>query len=297
MSSALPPFPSDAVCICLAPTGMVPTKSLTPHVPVDVNEIVEEVLQAAELGVTYIHLHAREETGAPSLDPERYGKIIAGIRNHNRDVVICVSLSGRTVREPEKRARPLELTGELKPDMGSLTLASMNFISQASINEPKTVEYLATEMNRRGVKPELEVFDLGMVNYAKVLIKKGVLRPPYYFNVLLGNIATAQMSAVELGAITSLLPDDSVWSLAGIGDAQLTATAVAIALGAGIRIGLEDAIWYDRARIRLASNTELIKRAQALLDIHQKRPLLSTEFRRAMNLQGGHGNYGVAIDP
>jgi uncharacterized protein (DUF849 family) len=286
--------PSEAVCICLAPTGMVPTKASNPNVPVHPDEIIAEVLEAAEAGVTYVHLHARDSNGMPTLDADRYGAIIEGIRRHNQDIVICVSLSGRLVSEPEKRILPLNLVGELKPDMASLTLSSLNFIGQASVNAPQTVEYLATEMLRRGVKPELEVFDLGMVNYAKVLIKKGLLQAPYYFNVLLGNIATAQLSTIELGAITALLPEAALWSLAGIGDAQLGATTIAIGLGAGIRIGLEDANWFDRAKTRHASNMALIKRARALMELNQRRPMSSQELRSALRLRNGHGSYGVA---
>src|SRR5215470_4026012 len=167
------------------PNGMIPTKALTPHVPICVAEIVEDVHRAVEIGITMVHLHARdEETGKPTYKAELYGRIIAGIRAFASDLIICVSLSGRTFPEFEQRADPLRLDGGMKPDMGSLTLSSLNFIREASVNAPDMVQALAREMQSRGIMPELEAFDLGMVNYAKYLATKGLLRAPYYFNLL-----------------------------------------------------------------------------------------------------------------
>ena len=114
--------------INFTPTGMIPTKEMTSLVPVTVQEIIDDVLEAAEIGITMVHLHARDEkTGAPTYESEVYGRIIEGIRKSHGDLIICVSLSGRNVSEFEKRADPLKLEGKLKPDMGSLTLSSLNF--------------------------------------------------------------------------------------------------------------------------------------------------------------------------
>ena len=167
------------------PTGMIPTKQMTPHVPVMVSEIIEQVHEATEIGITMVHLHARDETtGKPTYHAEIYGRIIEGVRACSSDLVVCVSLSGRDFPELEKRAAPLQLDGGLKPDMGSLTLSSLNFARQASMNAPDMVAALATEMKGRGIVPELEAFDLGMVNYAKYLEKKGLIEPPHYINLL-----------------------------------------------------------------------------------------------------------------
>ena len=123
--------------INFTPTGMIPTKSMTPHVPVTVKEIIEDVHQACRIGITMIHLHARDEkTGAPSYSPEVYGRIIEGIRSFDREIIVCVSLSGRVINEFKHRAAPLQLEGELKPDMGSLTLSSLNFNKIESVNSP-----------------------------------------------------------------------------------------------------------------------------------------------------------------
>ena len=137
--------------------------------------------------------------GQPVYRAEVYGRIIAGIRSFSRDLIVCVSLSGRNFTQFEQRAEPLQLSGDLKPDMGSLTLSSLNFNNVASVNAPDMVQKLASEMKSRGIVPELEAFDAGMINYAKYLQKKGLLKPPHYFNLLLGNIACAQADLLHAG--------------------------------------------------------------------------------------------------
>lgn len=280
------------VAINFAPTGMVPTKAQTPHVPIGIEEIIEEVHEAYAIGITTVHLHARDETGAPSCDPEIHGRLIEGIRAFAPDLVICVSLSGRAVAELERRIAPLSLEGDLKPDMGSLTLGSLNFARQASLNAPDTVQALAKEMAHRGVLPELEVFDAGMINYAKYLTQKGLVEAPHYFNLLLGNIAGAQADLLHAALLVRDLPPGSIWCMAGIGEAQLTANAAAIAFGGGVRVGLEDNIWYDRARTRLARNAQLIQRVHRLAELHERPVMQPDEFREMLGLKGGHGAYG-----
>jgi len=165
--------------INFTPTGMLPTKEMTTHVPVTVEEIVEDVRQAVDIGISMVHIHARErETGKPTSQAEVYGEIISGIRSLSKELVICVSLSGRTLKEFEQRAEPLTLKGDLKPDMGSLTLSSLNFNRVESMNTPEMIQALAGEMKKCGILPELEVFDAGMINYAKYLEKKGLIEPP-----------------------------------------------------------------------------------------------------------------------
>ncbi|NJN64555.1 MAG: 3-keto-5-aminohexanoate cleavage protein [Acidobacteria bacterium] len=275
------------------PTGMIPTKSMTPHVPVRVREIVEDVHQAVELGITMVHLHARDERHeTPTHQAEIYGRIIEGIRAFAPELVICVSLSGRNVTEFEKRAEPLELDLAQKPDMGSLTLSSLNFARSASINAPETVQALAARMLERGIVPELEIFDLGMVQIAHYLVRKGLLVPPHYANILLGNIAGAQADPLHAGLIVRDLPADTLWSLAGIGDAQLPMNALAIAMGGGVRIGLEDNIWHDPWRTRLATNHSLVQRVHALAAIHQRAVMPPSELRQRLNLAPGFGAYG-----
>lgn len=280
--------------INFTPTGMIPTKKMTPHVPISVNEIVECVHEAFDIGITMVHLHARDEkTGEPTYKGEIYRNIIEGIRKFAKDLVICVSLSGRTFKKFEQRAEPLQLTGNAKPDMGSLTLSSVNFNRQESVNSPAMIQSLAKEMLNRGILAELEAFDSGMVNYAKYLERKGMLEAPHYFNLLFGNIACAQADLLHIGVMINDLPyNSSYWSLAGIGDAQLMINSLAVAYGGGVRVGLEDNIWYDANRTKLAKNTDLLKRIHTIAEVNERKIMPPRECRRLLNLEKGNGYYG-----
>jgi len=286
-----------ATVLNFVPNGMIPTKTSTPHVPIGVTEVVEDVHAAYELGITIVHLHARDEaTGEPTYRAEVYGRLIEGIRAFAKDLVVCVSLSGRTFQEFSQRAAPLELDGELKPDMGSLTLGSLNFSRAASVNAPEMIQRLATAMQQRGILPELEVFDLGMINYAKYLADKGLLRPPHYFNILFGNIDGAQADILAAGLMIRDLPPQSLWSMAGLGAAQLTMNTVALACGGGVRVGLEDNIWFDRDRRHAACNLDLVRRIHHVAELLERPIMPSRDFRRHMQLEEGFGRYGRRDD-
>ncbi|MBI3229653.1 MAG: 3-keto-5-aminohexanoate cleavage protein [Burkholderiales bacterium] len=254
--------------INLAPTGMMPTRQQTALVPLTPQEIIADVSKCAAHGVAMAHLHAREADGSASSDPALFADIIRGIRAKVPDMVIITTTSGRLEGSIEKRAATLYLEGDAKPDMASLTLGSMNFATSASVNSPQTITRLAQIMLEHGIKPELEVFDTGMVNVAKILIDKGLLQAPYYFNILLGNPGTSQANLLHLGSIVADLPPQSVWSVGGIGRFQTRANGLGVVLADGVRVGLEDNIWLDDGRTQLASNLDLVQRvsiqAQAL---------------------------------
>lgn len=284
---------SQKLIINFSPTGMIPTKKLTPSVPISVSEIVEDVHQAWELGIAMVHLHARDPiTEEPTYKADVYGKMIGGIRKYAPEIIVCVSLSGRNFKEFEKRTEPLDLDGDLKPDMGSLTLSSLNFIKQASLNEPKMVQDIALKLKERGMIPELEAFDSGMINYAHYLIKKGLIEPPYYFNLLLGNIASAQADLLHVGIMIRELPDRSFWSLAGIGDTQLMMNSVAIAIGGGVRVGLEDNIHFDDRKTKSAKNIDFLRRIHSIAEANGRPVMTAKELRKLLNLQEGNGHYG-----
>ena len=267
------------------PTGMIPTKTMTPHVPVSVDEIVDDVNEVARLGVTMVHLHARDpETGQPTYRKEIYREIIRGIREEHPEMILCVSTSGRDFSEFEKRSECLELDGGLRPDFGSLTLSSLNFNRQASVNAPETIQDLARMMLRHGIRPELEAFDVGMINYAKYLIKKELITPPYYFNLILGNIACAQADILHLGLMIRELPAGSIWSVGAVGDSQLNMNIQGILAGGGVRVGLEDNIWFDAERTSLASNRSLVERIVHVAEVLGYTPYTPAEARALLQL-------------
>jgi uncharacterized protein (DUF849 family) len=268
------------------PTGMIPTKDMSAKVPIAPAEIVDQVLEVSELGVNMVHVHAREpETGLPTYREDIYAEIIGGIRSQNKQLILCVSTSGRFFFEFEKRSEVLNLKGELKPDFGSLTLSSLNFNRQASINTPEMIQDLARKMLENDIKPELEAFDLGMVNYAKYLIRKKLMKPPYYFNLILGNIACAQANLLSLGLMIKELPEGAVWSAGGVGNFQLPTNAMALIAGGGVRVGLEDNIWFDEERTRLASNRDLVERILLIAEAMGLEPYTQSEARNVLGLE------------
>ncbi len=284
---------TNKLIIDFTPTGMIPTKEMTPYVPISSSEIIEDVHKATEIGITKVHLHARDaESGEPTYKRKVYAEIIEGIRKYAPELVLCVSLSGRTFKSFKFRSDPLLLVGNLKPDMASLTLSSLNFNKIASINSPEMVQNLAAIMMKKGIVPELEAFDSGMVNYAKYLIKKGLLKPPYYFNLLLGNIACAQPNLLHTGIMINDLPENSFWSLAGIGNKQLMMNSLSIAIGGGVRVGLEDNIWFDSKRTKLSSNMELLERIHKIAVANGREIMSCQEFRTILKLESGKGKYG-----
>jgi uncharacterized protein (DUF849 family) len=284
----------DKLIINFTPTGMIPTKSQTPHVPITEHEIVEDVLKACELGITMAHLHVRDEVTQQSCyKMDRYARVIEGIRAFAPTLVICVSTSGRIFNDFEKRSEVLHLTAGLKPDMASLTLSSLNFNSQASINDPNMISRLAQKMLDNTIKPELEVFDSGMANYAKHLIKKGILKPPYYFNLILGNISCAQADLLHAGLLINDLPEQTVFSIGGVGNYQLRMNSLAVSMGCGVRVGLEDNIWYDNNKTKLASNADLLRRIKEIARANERELMTSSELRNILGLNNGFGAYGV----
>ncbi len=265
--------------IVLAPTGMVPTKAMTPHVPLSPAEIAADVKACADIGITSVHLHARDVDGKPTWKRDVFASLVAAVREQAPDVVINVTTSGRDWSEIERRADALALDGDLKPDLASLTLSSLNFLQSASVNAPHVVSELARIMSERGIVPELEIFDFGMINVARVMREKGQLPAPLVANLFFGNIAGMQATPAEFGVAIDRLPDQTLWSATGIGDYQFTAQALGVAAGGGVRVGLEDGIWFDRARTDLATNPRLVERVHALLELHGRSHLAPAAMR------------------
>ena len=279
----------NSFIINFTPTGMIPTRDLSPHVPIQPSEIVNEVLEARKYGISIVHLHARDETGIPSWKKEIYQEIIDGIRavdGYGDDaLIICVSTSGRHWPDFERRSECLDLTGRSKPDMASLTLSSLNFSREASTNSPKMIQDLARKMLQLGIKPELEVFDPGMINYAKYLHQKLLIQPPFYFNILLNNIAGTQAGLLDVGYMVNQLPPNSYWALGGIGKAQLRMNVTGMIHGGGVRVGLEDNLYWDEACSRPTTNLDLLKRISQIASLVDRKPYTPSQARKILGLE------------
>lgn len=280
------------VIINFAPTGMLMKKKDTPYIPTGIKEIVEEVREAYHIGISSVHLHARNENEEPCWEKEVFAEIISGIRKFAPELVISVTTSGRVYNTLEKRIDVLKLQGWEKPDMASLTLSSLNFNKTASMNEPNMIKDILSKMNENRIKPELEAFDSGMINYSKYLIRKEMLKPPFYYNMIMGNIACAQPTLLHAGIMANDVPNDAYVCYGGIGNAQLPINSMAIAMGYGIRIGLEDNIWLDAERTVLATNLDYLKRIHTVIKAMGRQICSSNQLRRALHLDEGKGKYG-----
>lgn len=258
--------------INFTPTGTQPTR-LNSNAPLSPSEIVEEVHFAFELGITLVHLHARDEDLQNTWRVDVYKEIIDGVRKHCPSLPICVSLTGRHFPELEKRSAVLEL----KPDMGSLTMSSLNFPKAASINEPDIILALIEKMKHYGVVPEIECFDSGMLNYTNYLINKGILKGPHYINIILGNLYNGQVDLATVASILASKPTDSVMCIGGIGRDQLKANILGLLYADGVRIGLEDNLYYkDRV---LATNSDLLQRIHRIMSEINLELMTPTEFK------------------
>jgi 3-keto-5-aminohexanoate cleavage enzyme len=248
--------PAGKMIIQLAPTGMIPEKKDSPNVPLSPDEIANDTYRAYKLGASAVHIHARDGEGRPTYKKEFYEDIVSKIREKCSDMIICVSTSGRADSDIRHRMEALEL----KPDMASLMLGSVNFSKNPSTNSLETIETLARAMNDQGIKPELEVFEPGFINVAKYLTKKGCLNPCLHFNLLLGSLGSIPADIRDLVYLVESLPAGSTWSATGIGRFQMQINAAAIIMGGHVRVGLEDSLYYDQDRKELATNEALVKR-------------------------------------
>lgn len=278
---------SDPLIINLAPTGMVPTREQNASLPVTPQQIAADCARCCEAGASILHLHARDEAGAPAYQREIYGEIIRRVREQSPDAIICVSTSGRNFKTFEQRSDVLDLDGDAKPEMASLTLGSMNFPQQASINEPAMIQKLADAMDERGILPELEVFDMGMVDYARYLIGRKVLREPFYFNLLLGSLGTLAATPLNLSMLVNSLPACATWAGAGIGRFQFFVNSMAITMGGHVRVGLEDNLYQEHETREPATNVALVSRLATLATAAGRRVATPREARAIIGVRVG----------
>jgi 3-keto-5-aminohexanoate cleavage enzyme len=246
----------EPLIINAALTGMVPQRSDSPYVPLTPDEIVADARRCVAAGATILHLHAREPDGTPTYRKEIYQEIIEGVREACPGVLVSGSCSGRIHGEFWQRSQVLDL----HPDLGSLTLGSMNFAKHPSINAPDMIQQLAIAMRDRGIIPEMEIFDLGMVDYGRYLIERNIIRGPLYANILLGSLGTLAATPMNLCSIVQSLPTGTIWSATGIGRFQFRVQCLALAMGGHVRVGLEDALYYDYENRECATNAGLIDR-------------------------------------
>ena len=267
--------------ITVAVTGSLPTKRITPHVPITPQEIVQEGVACEAAGASIIHIHARDPLDeSPSTDTGLFASICRGIREKTR-LITQISTGGRAGTAYEQRCERLRL----KPEMASLTTGSVNFPDSVYENSPSLIASLAADMQKQGIKPEMEIFDVSMISNAVALAEQGLATAPLHFDFVMGLKGAIPATVENLVHLRNTIPAGSTWTVAGIGKAQLAMAAHAIVMGGHVRVGLEDNIYYRRGE--LATNVRLIERIVQLAEILGREVAAPDEARRILNLPIG----------
>jgi 3-keto-5-aminohexanoate cleavage enzyme len=253
----------DPVVIAVAPTGPLTTREQHPGLPLTPEEIVIAVAEAAEAGAAVAHIHARDERGLPTADPQVYAAIAAEIRRRC-DIVVQASTGVGLTVSCEDRLQILR-GEELDVHMATLNPASMTFGTGTFENPPWFVEALAARMLERGIRAELEVYDVGHVRLCLDLVEQGLVPEPLQFSFVMGVRGGMPGDPALLPMLRQMIPADAVWQAIGIGRAQLPLGLAALALGGNIRVGFEDNV-YIRRGVLADSNAQFVRQAVALVD-------------------------------
>ncbi len=240
--------------ITVALTGNVPTKKLNPNLPLTPDEIAEDVLRCSEAGAVLFHIHARDAEQKPTLNTAVYIETVHKIKKSSPEVIIQLSTGARAGKDRESRINPIKLL----PEMGSFTTGSNNLVGIIYENSPQFIEYLARVFRETGVKPEIEIFETGMINNAVYLTNKGLLKPPLHFNFVLGTPGSMPGTVKNLLFLSETIPHGSTWSVSGIGKAEIPLATAAIIMGGHVRVGLEDNLYMPDCS--LATNLKLVEK-------------------------------------
>lgn len=270
----------EKLIITAAICGAEVTKEDNPNVPYTVKEIGEEAKMAYDAGASIIHLHVREDDGTPTQSKHRFKVCIDEIKKHCPDIIIQPSTGGAAGMTDEERIQPVYLL----PEMATLDCGTLNFGGNEGIlfNTEKTILNFANIMKDCDVKPEIEVFDKGMIDYAIKYKNLGFLNEPMHFNFVLG----VQMAASvrDLLFMAESVPSGSTWTVSGIGKGEMEMAAVAILLGGHVRVGFEDNVYISKNNLA-QSNADLVRKVVELSNLLGREVATPNEARTILNLK------------
>ncbi len=268
----------EKLIITVAATGNVPTKEMNPQLPITPEEIAETAVRCREAGASIIHVHARDSDMNPTLDPDVFASIHQLI-SQRTDIIIQISTGGRAGMDTGARAAAVR---RIRPELASLTTGSMNFPDRVYLNPFNVIEHLAQAMKESGTKPEMEIFEAGMIANALTLVEKELATPPLHFDFVLGNRGSLPATAKNLLFLSESIPPESTWTAAALGQHQLPMAELAIGMGGHVRVGLEDNLYLRKGV--LASNEQLVE-CVARIAAEAERPIASPdEAREILNL-------------
>jgi 3-keto-5-aminohexanoate cleavage enzyme len=275
------PIPADALIISAATTGSWPTKAQNPAVPITEEEIAAAAVDCREAGAAIVHVHVRDERARVTCDPARYARVRELVEARGCDAIINMSTGGGAGQtSDEERMAPLTIA----PEIASFDCGSVNFGDRVFVNSPAFLTELAARMQRHGVRPEIECFEAGHVQNALRLIDDGALRPPFWFQFVLGVRGGAPATVKQLLHLVEMLPTGAFWSVCAIGRAQLPLGLAAMAMGGHVRTGLEDNLYYRKGELA-SSNAQLVARL-ARIAAELGRPLTTpAHVRRLLALR------------
>lgn len=244
----------EKLIITAAVNGAETTKEQQPNLPITPDEIAKAVYEVYEAGGSMVHIHARENDGTPTQSKDVYGEIKEKIAE-KCNIIFQPSTGGAVWHKAEERIQPVLL----KPEMASLTCGTCNFGPDVFMNTEEYIETFAKTMMEHGVKPELEIFDRGMISNALKLVKKGLVKPPLHFDFVMGVPGAIMGEPRDLVYLAHSIPEGSTWTVAGIGRFELPLAIMAIVMGGHVRVGFEDNIFYSRG-VLAESNAQSVAR-------------------------------------
>jgi 3-keto-5-aminohexanoate cleavage enzyme len=273
---------SNKVILTVATTGAWPKKENTPYVPITPAEIAEEVYACWKAGASMAHIHVRDDEANASMDYNKFEETVNLIRaKKDCNIVLNLTTSGGIGLSDEVRMKPFI---NLKPELASYDCGSMNWQNNCVFeNSPAFLEKLGNTMQEVGVKPEIEIFDVGMIYNALYYLNKGVLKAPLHFQFVLGAAGGMPATVDNLVYLKNLVPKDCTWSALGIGKGHLPIMYTALALGGNIRVGMEDNILYGRGQLA-KSNVEFIERAKRVIEDFGKEVATPDEARQILGV-------------
>ena len=268
--------------ITAAITGSWPTREQNPNLSITPEEIAKDVYECWKAGAAIAHIHVRNDDGTPSTDFEKYKETIERIRAY-KDCDICINItsSGSVGFGDEERIYPLQ---KLLPEMASYDAGTLNWQHRTIFeNHPRFLEKLGTALIESNIKPEIEIFDAGMIYNAIYYMKKGILKAPCHFQIVLGCPGGMTNTVENLVFLKSLIPAGSTWAACGIGSGHMPILMTTIAMGGHIRVGMEDNVMWQKD-VLAESNAQFVKRAKELLEMNGLEAATPDEARQIYGL-------------
>lgn len=271
----------EKLIITVGITGSRITRQQTPYIPILPEEIAQSGIEAWRAGASVLHIHVRDpKTGLGAQDLSVFKEVVDRIRSET-DVILCLTTSGIPGRNLEFRERLVPLS--LNPELVSFDAGSINMRENVFLNPPEFLELLAKETLAKGIKPELEVFEVGMVETCIRYLEKGFLKPPLHFQFVLGVVGGMRATAKSLLHLSEIVPVGSTWSVIGIGPGQLPMAMIAMTMGGHVRVGLEDNIFYSRG-VLAKTNAELVERIVRISKEFGREVATPDEARKILSL-------------